>query len=81
MARSPWLASLYVRPTARGRGVGARLVRHCVAHAAQLGVPRLYLYCEAAMVPWYRALGWAPHTRLQLGPLAVTVMQIDPAPP
>jgi len=78
---SPWLTSLYVCPQARGRGVGARLVGHCVAHAARLGVRRLYLYCEAAMVPWYRALGWEEHTRLQLGPLAVTVMQIDPPPP
>ena len=78
---SPWLASLYVRPQARGQGVGERLVAHCVARAAQLGVPRLYLYCEAAMVPWYRALGWEERTRLQLGPLAVTVMRIDPPPP
>lgn len=77
---SPWLASLYVRPEVRGRGVGASLVRHCVACAARLGVRRLYLYCEAGKVPWYRALGWEEHVRLPLGPLAVTVMRIDPPP-
>jgi len=76
---SPWLASLYVQPQARGRGIGAQLVAHCVVAAARLGVPRLYLYCEAAMLPWYRALGWEEHQQLQLGPLAITVMRIDPA--
>jgi len=75
---SPWLATLYVRPQARGRGVGAQLVAHCVAEAGRLGVRRLYLYCEAVMVPWYRALGWETHAQLQLGPLAVTVMQVEP---
>ena len=35
---SPWLASLYVRPEARGRGVGAALVLRCVAEASALGV-------------------------------------------
>lgn len=74
---SPWLASLYVKPGARGRGVGAALVAHAVAQAAAFGVPELYLYCEASMVAWYRSLGWSEHTRLQLGPLAITVMRID----
>ncbi|MGR4897215.1 GNAT family N-acetyltransferase [Stenotrophomonas sp. LARHCG68] len=73
---SPWLASLYVQPRARGMGVGAALVRHCVAQAAALGVPTLYLYCEAPMVPWYQGLGWRVHAELQLGPLAITVMEI-----
>lgn len=74
---SPWLASLYVQPRARGMGVGAMLVRHCITQAAVLGVPTLYLYCEAAMVAWYVSLGWRVHTELQLGPLAITVMAID----
>ncbi len=74
---SPWLASLYVQPRARGAGAGAQLVRYCVAQAAGLGVATLYLYCEAPMVDWYLSLGWHVHTTLQLGPLAITVMAID----
>ena len=74
---SPWLASLYVQPRGRGKGVGAQLVRHCVAQAAALGVPTLYLYCEAPMVDWYLGLGWHVHTQMQLGPLAITVMAIE----
>lgn len=74
---SPWLASLYVSPAARGKGVGAALVAHCIAQAAVLGVSQLYLYCEAPMVDWYRSLGWRVHAKLQLGPLAITVMAVD----
>lgn len=74
---SPWLASLYVKPEARGRGVGAALVEHAIVQAAAFGVAELYLYCEAPMVAWYRSLGWQVHARLPLGPLAVTVMAVE----
>lgn len=76
---SPWLASLYVKPEARGRGAGRLLVTRCVQEAAALGVSRLYLYCTDT-VDYYRSLGWQVHDELQLGPLFVTVMSIDPLP-
>lgn len=74
---SPWLASLYVKPEARCRGAGRALVTRCVQEAAELEVDRLYLYCTDA-VDYYRALGWQVHDQLQLGPLFVTVMVIEP---
>ncbi|KAF1691509.1 GNAT family N-acetyltransferase [Pseudoxanthomonas koreensis] len=74
---SPWLASLYVRPQARGQGVGAALVARCVDEAAALGVGRLYLYCTAALTGYYARLGWRGHSRVVLGPLHVDVMAID----
>lgn len=74
---SPWLASLYVRPQARGHGVGAALVARCVAEAAALGVARLYLYCTATMAGWYRTLGWRDHDVVVLGPLQVQVMAVN----
>ncbi len=77
---SPWLATLYVRPSQRGRGVGARLVAHCVATAAQLQLPWLYLYCEPGRVGFYRRLGWQWHADLPLGPLQVVVMRVAPQP-
>lgn len=76
---SPWLASLYVKPEARRLGTGRSLVARCVQEAAALGVKRLYLYCTDA-VDYYRALGWQLHDQLQLGPLFVTVMSIEPRP-
>jgi GNAT superfamily N-acetyltransferase len=75
---TPWLASLYVRPEARASGTGAALVQRCVQAAAALGVPRLHLYCQDALVPYYTRLGWRPYDRLPLGPLQVVVMAIEP---
>jgi GNAT superfamily N-acetyltransferase len=40
---TPWLASLFVRPEARGRGVGRTLVERVVADAAAGGATRLHL--------------------------------------
>ncbi len=75
---SPWLASLYVRPAARGAGIGAALVAHCVRAAARIGVPRLHLYCLPERVGYYQSLGWRRLAELPLGPLQVTVMHLDP---
>lgn len=74
---SPWLASLYVRPEARGRGVGRALVARAVAEAGALGTRTLYLYCASDMAVWYRGLGWREHEVLRLGPLLVHVLATD----
>ena len=54
---TPWLASVYVAPAARGAGVASALVRRVVQLAAALGVARLYLYTESAR-GLYEKLGW-----------------------
>lgn len=54
---SPWLASLYVDVSARGRGVGHALVDRLVAEARALGINPLYLYTEDR-VGWYQSMGW-----------------------
>ena len=75
---SPWLASLYVREQGRGRGVGAALIRHCVAQAAQRGFERLYLYCAPALQPYYQRQGWQLQQVLLLGPMTVVVLYVVP---
>ncbi|WP_372388554.1 GNAT family N-acetyltransferase [Xanthomonas axonopodis] len=75
---SPWLASLYAQPQARGQGIGEALVAHCVQAAAQLGVPLLYLYCQPGLAPFYQRLGWQIHTGFLLGPMQIVVMRITP---
>lgn len=74
---SPWLASLYVRPQARGRGIATALLAHAIVAARRLAVPRLYLYCTLPLLGFYSKSGWQLYARLPLGPLQVAVMAID----
>lgn len=77
---SPWLASLYVAPTARGRGLGARLVRAALDLARDQGVPRLYLFTPDR-ASFYERLGWTVLGSRLLAGRAVTLMAVDLAPP
>lgn len=77
---SPWLASLYVAPPARGRGLGAQLVHAAVAYARDQGVPRLYLFTPEHAA-FYARLGWREIDRRPLAGREVTLMAIDLAPP
>ena len=77
-AWSPWLASLLVLPEYRGRGIGERLVRRCVALAHSLGIGTLYLYTDYAAA-WYEKLGWARIARSEFDTASVDVMAIDTA--
>ena len=75
---SPWLASLYVKPQARGRGVGAALVRSVVALASQEGVGELFLFTPEHR-DFYARLGWRPLARTALKGTDVDLMCIAPA--
>ncbi len=54
---SPWLASVYVVPGARSRGIGGALVGRIVEEATALGVERLYLFTYNAR-RYYESRGW-----------------------
>jgi N-acetylglutamate synthase-like GNAT family acetyltransferase len=45
---TPWLASLYVLPDYRGRGIGRDLVRAAQAAAKEAGIKKLYLFTHTA---------------------------------
>ena len=75
---SPWLASLYVRPEARGRGIGAALVRAALARAEVEGVGELFLFTPEHR-DFYARLGWRPLARTALKGTAVDLMCIRPA--
>ena len=77
---SPWLASLYVIPAQRSRGVGAALTRRLVAEAFALGVPTLYLYTVDTQ-GFYRDLGWQEIDRIGFHGWSATIMTIAPAEP
>jgi monoamine oxidase len=75
----PWLASLYVVPAARGRGVGSALVAHVVAAARALDLARVHLFTEDG-AGWYRALGWRTLEQVSVRGEAAEVMVIDTHP-
>jgi predicted N-acetyltransferase YhbS len=76
-AYSPWLASLYVRPDQRGRGLGIELVHRCEDMARRLGVERLHLY-TSGQESFYRKLGWEDVATVSLRGVCATVMSIVP---
>ena len=54
---TPWLAGLVVDRDHRKRGIGSALVAAIEAHAASIGVVKLYLYTWEAR-DFYARLGW-----------------------
>ncbi len=55
---TPWVASVFVAPAWRGRGVGSRLVARAVEVAGQTGAATVYLLTPGQEA-FYRRLGWS----------------------
>ena len=72
----PWLAAVYVTPTARQSGIGSKIVQHIVDRSRELGYSSLYLYTENQQ-DWYRNKGWVFVRETTLNGLAHTVMRLD----
>jgi GNAT superfamily N-acetyltransferase len=73
---TPWLASVYVTPAARGGGVASALVRRVMRQAAAMGITRLYLYTESAQ-GLYEKLGWQVIATEHFEGSPVAIMAID----
>ncbi|PMR68401.1 GNAT family N-acetyltransferase [Halomonas heilongjiangensis] len=70
---SPWLASVFVPPEWRGRGIASRLVQRVEAEVAASGIARLYLFTPDQQA-LYRRLGWQDHEALNYRGEDVTIM-------
>jgi GNAT superfamily N-acetyltransferase len=70
---SPWLASLYVPPEQRSRGVGGALLDAAVAEARRLGVERLYLFTPRHEA-YYAARGWHVFERTSTAGQPIVIM-------
>lgn len=55
--RNPWLASVFVPPEQRGKGIASALVRTVEDSARRIGYSRLYLFTTSAAA-LYARLGW-----------------------
>ncbi|MEQ6890270.1 GNAT family N-acetyltransferase [Halomonas sp. CS7] len=73
---SPWLASVFVLPEWRGRGLASWLVRRVEEEARAHGVARFYLYTPDQQA-LYRRLGWRDREARHYRDEAVTIMQRD----
>ncbi len=54
---TPWLASVFVSPSHRSRGIGRLLVQRMMDEARDLGLPRLHLF-TLDQEQFYASLGW-----------------------
>lgn len=73
---SPWLASLYVRPDARSRGIGNELARRAMEVARDAGVKTLYVVA-AHSEDFYARLGWRVVERAILRGVETAVMAVE----
>jgi len=71
---NPWLASLFVFPEFRGRGLGKLLVRQALDFLRHQKYPHAYLFTED-QVPFFANFGFAIHGPAQANGHAVTVMK------
>jgi predicted N-acetyltransferase YhbS len=74
---TPWLASVFVDPAKRRRGIAGQLVRRIVVEAARLEVPLLYLYTVHSE-RLYARLGWTFQERTTYHDQEVVIMTCEP---
>jgi N-acetylglutamate synthase-like GNAT family acetyltransferase len=55
---SPWLASVFVAPEYRQKGIGTKLVLHVMGKAKDEGISTLYLF-TSNKGKFYKDLGWS----------------------
>ncbi|WP_290907279.1 GNAT family N-acetyltransferase [Halomonas sp.] len=77
---TPWLASVYVVPAWRGRGIASRLVQRVEEEARVHGIERFHLFTSDRQT-LYRRLGWQALEECVYRGEAVTLMvrQLPPA--
>ena len=72
---SPWLASVYVAPQYRNKGIGAKLVQHSMTMAQSNNIDKLYLLTPGQK-SFYEKLGWHIVSEEMYHGYRVTVMQV-----
>jgi len=71
---TPWLASVYVDPAQRSRGVGRALVQRVMQAARDLNIPTLYLF-TLDREAYYASLGWETIERTTYREKPIVIMR------
>jgi predicted N-acetyltransferase YhbS len=72
---TPWLASVFVAPIHRQKGIGAALVRRVMAAAREAGIETLSLFTPDQEA-FYQSLGWHTIAKERYHGDEVTLMQV-----
>lgn len=70
---TPWIASVFVPPAARNRGIGSQLMEFAEQQARELGYARLYLFTPNKQ-RMYARLGWQRMAEVEYRGDLVTIM-------
>ncbi len=73
---TPWLASVFVAPEFRRRGIATQLVRRAMQEAQQGGINTLYLFTPDQQ-QLYASLGWEALAEETFHGDVVTLMKVD----
>jgi N-acetylglutamate synthase-like GNAT family acetyltransferase len=73
---TPWLASVFVKPEERSKGIGSLLVKGVMNYAAQHGFSELFLFTPDQEA-FYQKLGWKTISREEYRGVHVSVMRVD----
>lgn len=73
---SPWLASVYIKPELRRRGLGSALVKATLNEARKGGLSELYLFTPDQL-SFYQTLGWQFLERTRYHGHWVSVMRLS----
>ncbi len=71
----PWLASVFVDPEERSRGIGSQLVQYIMQQARELHFTRLYLFTPDRQT-FYQRLGWHHRETISYHETLVNLMDV-----
>lgn len=71
---TPWLASVFVSPEFRNRGIGGKLVRAILGEADRLDLAEFYLWTDKE-AEFYKTLGWETMFEREYKNEQITVMR------
>ncbi|MFC1533163.1 GNAT family N-acetyltransferase [Thermodesulfobacteriota bacterium] len=72
---SPWLASVFVNPKHRNKGVGSKLILHIMSSARKNDLSTLYLFTPDKK-NFYKRLGWSTIHTEPFNGVSVSIMNV-----